>query len=54
MVSPVLLVFRWHGLFSSGTSKSFDEQTCERLRTTKADENISRVTAVLNKHQSAG
>jgi len=47
-------VFRWHSQFSSGRESFDDEQRCGRPSTTKTDENIARVSAVLNEHRNVG
>jgi len=47
-------VFRWHSQFLSGRESFDDEQRCGRPSTTKTDENIARVSAVLNEHRNAG
>lgn len=44
-------VFRWYSQFSTGKESFDDEQRCGRPSTTKTDENIARVSAVLNEHR---
>jgi hypothetical protein len=48
------IVFRWHSQFLSGRESFDDKQGCGRPSTTKTDENIARVSAVLNEHRNAG
>jgi hypothetical protein len=50
----VMLLYFGDIVFLSGSESFDDEQRCGRPSTTKTNENIARITAVLNKHRNAG